>query len=97
MEDVLAEVTRAEEAHAKRAKAERSLRRSNHFSAIDQYGKALDVISNTSSGILCPLWGSLRLLLHVCNLAPNRAPSLDELTLCLSRPPRVSMNTLFRS
>ena len=32
---------------------------------IDDYGKALDVYSNTYSLILCPLWGSVRVVLHV--------------------------------
>ncbi|KAK6526491.1 hypothetical protein TWF694_005075 [Orbilia ellipsospora] len=31
--------------------------------AINQYGTALDVISNSQSGILCPLWGGLRVVL----------------------------------
>lgn len=34
-------------------------------SAIDQYGKALDVYSNTYSIAMAPLWGSVRVLLHV--------------------------------
>lgn len=33
--------------------------------AIDQYGSALDVISNTYSLAMAPLWGSIRVLLHV--------------------------------
>ncbi|KAK6359991.1 hypothetical protein TWF696_001112 [Orbilia brochopaga] len=31
--------------------------------AIGQYGQALDIISNTQSGILCPLWGGIRVVL----------------------------------
>lgn len=34
-------------------------------SAIDQYGSALDVVSNTYSLVMAPLWGSIRVLLHV--------------------------------
>lgn len=33
--------------------------------ALDDYGKALDVVVNTSPLILSPLWGSLRVLIHV--------------------------------
>jgi len=33
--------------------------------AIEDYGKALDVYANASSLILCSLWGSIRVLLHV--------------------------------
>jgi hypothetical protein len=33
--------------------------------SIEGYGKALDVLSQSSASILCPLWGSLRVLLHL--------------------------------
>jgi len=33
--------------------------------AIDQYGTVLDVFTNTYSLSMAPLWGSIRLLLHV--------------------------------
>ena len=39
--------------------------------AIDQYGKALDVYSNTYSLAMAPLWGSIRVLLHV-ESSPNQ-------------------------
>ena len=32
---------------------------------ISQYGVALDVISNSSSMVLCPLWGGARVVLHL--------------------------------
>lgn len=32
--------------------------------AIEDYSKAMDVFSNSST-ILCPLWGSVRIVLHV--------------------------------
>jgi hypothetical protein len=38
---------------------------------IAQYGSALDVFSNASSTILCPLWGSIRVLLYVSTLFQN--------------------------
>ena len=34
-------------------------------SAIEQYGEAIDVYSNTYPLALCPLWGSVRVVLHV--------------------------------
>lgn len=33
--------------------------------AIEQYGEAIDVYANASSLILCPLWGSVRVVLHL--------------------------------
>ena len=38
---------------------------SSLIDGIDDYAKALDVYSNASSMILCPLWGSIRVVLHV--------------------------------
>lgn len=32
---------------------------------IAEYGKAIDVYANTSPLVLCPLWGSIRVILHV--------------------------------
>ena len=32
---------------------------------IEQFGKALDVYSNAAPGIMSPLWGSIRVILHV--------------------------------
>lgn len=34
-------------------------------SAVSQYGTALDVYTNTYSIAMAPLWGSIRVLLHV--------------------------------
>ena len=33
--------------------------------AVAEYGKAMDVYANTSPLVLCPLWGSIRVVLHV--------------------------------
>lgn len=33
--------------------------------AIEEYGKALDVYANAYALVLCPLWGSIRVVLHV--------------------------------
>ena len=33
--------------------------------AIEQYGEAIDTIANASAIILCPLWGSVRVVLHL--------------------------------
>ncbi|KAL8949232.1 MAG: hypothetical protein Q9222_004640 [Ikaeria aurantiellina] len=35
------------------------------IAAIDQYGMALDVYANTYHLLLCPLWGSIRIILHL--------------------------------
>jgi hypothetical protein len=39
---------------------------------IDDYGKALDIYSNAYPLVLCPLWGSIRVVLHVS------CPSLSQ-------------------
>ena len=38
--------------------------------AIQQYEKALDVYANASSMIMCPLWGSMRVLIKVRLFSP---------------------------
>jgi len=40
--------------------------------AIDQYGKALDVFSNTNSLAISPIWGSIRVVLQVPSLISSR-------------------------
>ena len=37
--------------------------------ALDQYGRALDTYSNASPAIMCPLWGSVRVVLQVSPLS----------------------------
>jgi hypothetical protein len=39
---------------------------------IADYGKALDVYANASSLVLCPIWGSIRVVLHVSAASENR-------------------------
>lgn len=40
-------------------------RLSSLVDAIEDYGKALDIYSNAYGLILCPIWGSLRVIFHV--------------------------------
>lgn len=51
-------------------------RMSSLVDAIDDYGKALDVYANTYGLILSPIWGSLRVIIHVS--AENSLPDLDR-------------------
>ena len=37
--------------------------------AIDDYGKAFDVLANTYGLVLSPIWGGLRIVLHVSVLS----------------------------
>lgn len=37
------------------------------LAGINEWGNALDVYANASAMILCPLWGSIRILIHVCD------------------------------
>ena len=47
------------------------------LAGINQYGKAMDVLSQTSP-FICPLWGALRVLIYVSGLAPNVRGSLFD-------------------
>ena len=40
------------------------------LASINQYGKAMDVLSQASP-FICPLWGALRVLIHVSAMASN--------------------------
>lgn len=49
---------------------------------INQYGTALDVLSNASSVFVCPIWGSMRVILHLAN---EFGEYFDKLTSMLER------------
>ena len=47
------------------------------LAGINQYGKAMDVLSQASP-FICPLWGALRVVIHVSALMPDvRDSTLD--------------------
>lgn len=49
---------------------------------VDEYAKALDVYSNAYSLILCPIWGSIRVVLHVSQSWPSLDIFLTECADC---------------
>ncbi|KAL8632574.1 hypothetical protein Q9189_001726 [Teloschistes chrysophthalmus] len=64
-EQLLEEVKVAEKVHKDKSISRKVSQALKPFLAgINQYGAALDVISNCSNGILCPIWGSMRIVLH---------------------------------
>lgn len=48
---------------------------------IEDYGKALDVFANTSSLILCPLWGSIRVVIQVSPAKFNVEHETDRMQI----------------
>lgn len=69
LQRILADVKRAEQNHGEFSKSRKLSKRLNPvISGIEQYGKALDILVGTSQGILSPLWGGIRILLHVSSL-----------------------------
>lgn len=67
-ENVFCSASAAQKTHEAESVSRALAAKINAFLAgIDEWGKALDVYSNASAMILCPLWGSLRVLIHVCN------------------------------
>ncbi|KAL9010697.1 MAG: hypothetical protein Q9173_004396 [Seirophora scorigena] len=65
-EQLLDEVKRADQIYKDKSISRRVSQALKPFLAgIDQYGKALDVISNAISMVLCPIWGSIRIVLHL--------------------------------
>jgi hypothetical protein len=57
-------------------------RLSSLVDAIDDYGKALDVYANTYGLILSPMWGSIRVIIHV-SLASSLSSPFDVSVLLL--------------
>ena len=47
--------------------------------SVEQYGAALDVFANTYPLVMSPLWGGIRIVLHVrsCNCSYHRCPRVD--------------------
>ena len=66
VEKVFYDASVAEKKHAASSKTrEFSSKLDPLVSAIEQYGEAIDVYSNAYPLALCPLWGSVRVVLHV--------------------------------
>lgn len=71
LEEILADVQRTEERHSEGSKARKLSRRLRPMiSGIEQYGKAVDILTGAAQGILSPLWGGIRILLHVSSGMP---------------------------
>ncbi|KAL8752999.1 MAG: hypothetical protein Q9184_005556, partial [Pyrenodesmia sp. 2 TL-2023] len=77
-EQLLEEVKNADKVHKDKSVSRRIAQALKPFLAgIDQYGKALDVISKASSMVLCPIWGSIRIVLHLI-FGPKLASEFGE-------------------
>ena len=65
-ESLLDDASAAEKSHGTKSSTRRIMEQLQPFvAAIEQYGEALDVYSNTYSLALGPIWGSVKVLLHV--------------------------------
>jgi hypothetical protein len=66
LENVFCDANAAQKDHEATSKSRSIVRKLGPFiSAIDQYGAALDIYSNSYPLAMSPLWGSIRVLLHV--------------------------------
>ena len=66
IEEILYDASAAEKRHGASSKSRALSRKLEPLvSAIDQYGQALDVYANACPLALSPLWGSIRVVLHV--------------------------------
>ena len=65
-ESLLDDAVAAEGSHAERSTSRSVMERLQPFvAAVEQYSNAIDVYSNTYSLALGPIWGSMKVLLHV--------------------------------
>lgn len=66
-EDVLFEVRKAEQEHGIKSATRRYMKKIESFvKGVEQYGKAIDVFANAKPEVLSLIWGTARLILHVC-------------------------------
>ncbi len=66
MENLFYSASAAQKDHKEKSKSRATSSKLEPFvAAVDQYGRALDVYSNTYSLVMGPLWGSIRVLLQV--------------------------------
>ena len=69
LENLLDSTIATQKSHEEQSKSRTISRRLEPFvNAVCQYGEALDVYSNTYAIAMAPLWGSIRVLLHVMYL-----------------------------
>ena len=67
IETVFYDASAAEKKHAASSQTRDLMSKLDPFiTAIEQYGEAMDVYSNAYPLVLSPLWGSVRVALHVC-------------------------------
>ena len=65
-ESLLDDAVAAERSHAERSTTRNIMEKLQPFvAAVEQYGTAIDVYSNTYSLALGPIWGSMKVLLRV--------------------------------
>ena len=65
-ESLLDDAVAAEGSHAERSTTRSVMEKLQPFvAAVEQYGEAIDVYSSTYSLALGPIWGSMKILLHV--------------------------------
>lgn len=70
-ENLFYDASTAQKKHAERSRSWLMQERvSSLVDAINDYGKALDVYSNSYPLILSPIWGSIRIVLQVCLKLP---------------------------
>ena len=63
---LLDDAVTAEGSHAERSTTRSVMEKLQPFvAAVEQYGEAIDVYSSTYSLALGPIWGSMKILLHV--------------------------------
>ncbi|CAI6331959.1 unnamed protein product [Periconia digitata] len=70
LENLFYDASTTQKKHATDSRTQIVLERITSFvDGIEDYGKALDVFANTSSMILCPLWGAIRVIIHIAGEA----------------------------
>ena len=90
-ESLLDDAITAEKSHGMNSATRGVMEKLQPFvAAIKQYGDAVDVYSSTYSLALGPIWGSIKVLLHVCTQDPQ---STFFYTILIEIPGRLRTNS----
>lgn len=66
LDNLLTSTDTAQKTHEDESRSRHIFQRLEPFiNAIDQYSHALDIYTNAYPSVMAPLWGSIRVLLHV--------------------------------
>ena len=79
LESIYYDASVAEKTHQGQSRSRELAKKIEPFTAaVEQYGQAMDVFSNAASLFICPLWGAMRVCLHVSHFSNDDAGEFTQ-------------------